>query len=55
LCIAKPIKLKVSATDPVSEWKEFFFMENSRVFRVFFHPEISYLDDSRGNNKGKRM
>lgn len=22
---------------------------------VIFHPEISYLDDSRGNNKSKRM
>lgn len=47
--------MKVSSVDPVSEWKEIFLMENSRFFWVFFRPEISYLDDRRGNNKSKRM
>lgn len=28
--------MKVSSVDPVSEWKEIFLMENSRVFWVFF-------------------
>lgn len=47
----KSIKIKVFVIEPVSEGVKIFLKENGGVFSC----EISYLHDSRGNNKSKGM